>query len=215
MNLMQRSNELSERLASYESLTPLDSSARISASWTMCSVSVEHSESARLLVQCGNFTTAVAVLRLQFESLVRALWLLYSATDHRAKKSAEGLANYTHGKNERIPMLSEMLEKLQGKAPNAAVAPLLEFREYSWKPLSSYVHGGAHAIERHRGGYPVVLLEQAIKASNGLLVMSAQLFIVLSGQGARSRELLELQVEFADCFPPVARNAGSHRIPTL
>lgn len=42
----------------------------------------------------------------------------------------------------KLPMLSEMLKKLEGKAPQIALDQLLELKQYSWKPLSSYVHGG-------------------------------------------------------------------------
>ena len=41
-----------------------------------------------------------------------------------------------------ITKLCEMLKKLDGKAPKVAMDQIAEFKEYSWKPLSSYVHGG-------------------------------------------------------------------------
>ena len=48
----------------------------------------------------------------------------------------------------RVPYFHE------AKAPKNSIDPILEFKEYSWKPLSGYVHGGLHAIERHSKGYP-------------------------------------------------------------
>ncbi|MFK5953111.1 MAG: hypothetical protein QM498_08635, partial [Desulfobacterium sp.] len=50
-------------------------------------------------------------------------------------------------KSQKLPMLSVMLKKLEGQAPQIVLDQLLEFKEYSWKPLSSYIHGGIHAIQ--------------------------------------------------------------------
>ena len=61
-------------------------------------------------------------------------------------------------------MVGEMLEKLESKAPEVAMDMLKEFRVHQWKPLSSFVHGGLHAIHRHDTGYPVVLLLQVVKS---------------------------------------------------
>uniref|UniRef100_UPI003F71A481 DUF6988 family protein n=1 Tax=Marinobacter adhaerens TaxID=1033846 RepID=UPI003F71A481 len=91
--------------------------------------------------------------------------------------------------------------KLQGKAPQEPVTMLLEFREYSWKPLSSFVHGGIHAIHRHSKGYPLPLLEQMVRISNGVSVMVGMLLVILHGGGEQRGKIPQIQVEFADCLP--------------
>ncbi len=78
---------------------------------------------------------------------------------------------------------------------------LLEFKEYSWKPLSSYIHGGAHAIHRHSTGYPATLLEQVLKASNAVSTMVAMLLVILSGDRAQRGKITKLQMEYSDCLP--------------
>ena len=98
-------------------------------------------------------------------------------------------------------MFSEMLEKLKGKAPQEAVDMLLEFKEYSWKPLSSFVHGGIHAITRHCTGYPEPLLEQMLKASNGVSVMVGMLLVILHGGGNQMGKIPEIQKRFSNCLP--------------
>ncbi|GAA5186004.1 hypothetical protein GCM10025772_00590 [Ferrimonas gelatinilytica] len=103
-------------------------------------------------------------------------------------------------------MLGEMLNKLDGKAPQEAVSMLLEFKEYSWKPLSSFVHGGIHAIHRHAAGYPEALLEQALRASNGLSIMVGMFLVILSGDPGQQGAITALQQEFADCLPPNRRD---------
>lgn len=62
-------------------LQPYENSDRVRTSKIMCSVAFEHAESLKLLLASGNFTSAVGLLRLQFEAFVRATWLFYVAPD--------------------------------------------------------------------------------------------------------------------------------------
>ena len=98
-------------------------------------------------------------------------------------------------------MLSEMLRKMEGKAPKNALDPLLEFREYSWEPLSSYIHGGIHAIDRHSKGYPVALLEQTLKASNGVNGMTGYFLAILTGNSGLSKDFHKSFFDYQDCLP--------------
>ncbi|MEI7771430.1 MAG: hypothetical protein WCI67_15675 [Chloroflexales bacterium] len=99
-------------------------------------------------------------------------------------------------------MLSEMLTHLEGKCPKILTDQLLEFKEYSWKPLSSYVHGGLHAIHRHTKGYPLELLIQTVKTSNGVLFMSGTLMAILSGDLRQQSIIEKFYNDYADCMPP-------------
>ena len=58
---------------------------------------------------------------------------------------------------------------------------LNEFREVQWKTLNSYVYGGVHALQRHGAGYPEELIKAVIKSSNGLLLMTAMMGAILTG----------------------------------
>jgi len=95
-----------------------------------------------MLIASGNFTSAIGLLRLQYEAFVRAIWLYYAASDVAVTKLMTELTTKSARRSQKLPMLSEMLIKLDGKAPQVVLDQLLEFREYSWKPLSSYIHGG-------------------------------------------------------------------------
>jgi len=167
----------------------------------MCGVAFEHAESAKLLTATGNFTSALGLVRLQYEALVRAMWLLYAASDLSVTKLMSELNQESAKMADKLPMLSEMLNQLHGKAPVEAMNSLLEFKEYSWKPLSSYVHGGIHAINRHSKGYPLPLLSQVIKASNGVSTMVGMLLVILSGDRNQSGKVPKIQMDFVDCLP--------------
>ena len=98
-------------------------------------------------------------------------------------------------------MLGEMLKKLEGKAPQVVLDQLLEFREYSWKPLSSYIHGGIHIVQRHSKGYPLPLLTQTIKASNGVSLMAGMFLIIIPNDVTKKGVLPKIQKDFKDCLP--------------
>ncbi|MBE8167547.1 MAG: hypothetical protein HAW66_04170 [Shewanella sp.] len=150
----------------------------------------------------GNFTSAVGILRMQFEAIVRAHWSYFAASDLAIEKMLSELTTENENGSYKIRMLGEMLSKMEAKAPPNALAPLLEFRDYSWKPLSSYVHGGTHAINRHSKGYPVQLLEQVLRNSNGLNGLTAYFWAQLSGYPHLPKEVFGLFSKFKDCLPP-------------
>jgi len=199
--LLLRSAEYEELVVEMLMLPSYDDSARIKLSHIMCSVAIEHAESAKILLATGNFTSSLGVVRLQFEALVWALWFFYVASDLSVEKFSADLSIETEKKAQKMPMLSEMLKKMEGKAPKNALDPLLEFKEYSWKPLSSFVHGGLHAISRHSKGYPVALLEQTLKASNGVNGMTGYFLAILTGNSKLAKDFHNSFYEYKDCLP--------------
>jgi hypothetical protein len=203
-DLLKRSAELADATAAFLAAPPYDGSARISSSRTLCEVSFEHAESVRVLLGAGNFTSALGVLRMQYEALVRSVWVLYSASDAAVAKLQSELKHQTANAADKVPALGEMLGALEGKAPLEASKPLAEFKEYAWKPLSSYIHGGIHAVSRHTKGYPVELLTHVAKSSNGLLLMAAMMLVVLSGDSRYTGQVAAMQRDFADCCPRLA-----------
>lgn len=166
----------------------------------MCSVSLEHAESFKILLASRNFTSAIGLLRLQFECLVRGMWTLYAASDIAVSKLTAELNEENQKRANNLPMLSEMVKQLEKKAPENAIDPILEFKEYSWKPLSSYVHGGLHAVDRHSKGYPLPILEQALRASNGVNGLVAIFGSILTGQQQLTKDVYESLDTYSDCF---------------
>ncbi|HHF2889186.1 TPA: hypothetical protein ACPJZ3_001231 [Vibrio diabolicus] len=126
--------------------------------------------------------------------------MLYAASDVAVSKLTAELNEENQRRANNLPMLSEMISQLEKKAPKNAVDPILEFKEHSWKPLSSYVHGGLHAVDRHSKGYPVALLEQVLKASNGVNGLVAVFGSILTGQTNLTQEVYKSFETYADCF---------------
>ncbi len=198
--LLQRSAEYDKLVNDILLLPPYDRLPRSNLSRTMCSVSLEHAESTKMLLAAGNFTSALGLLRLQYEALVRAIWVYYAASDGLVEKLSADLTAESARKANKLPMLSEMLQKMEGKAPKNALDPLLEFKEYSWKPLSSYVHGGIHAINRHSKGYPVALIKQILVGSNSVNGMTGYFLAILTGNAEIAKEFRKSFWQYKDCL---------------
>ncbi|AZQ84263.1 hypothetical protein EKO29_09665 [Colwellia sp. Arc7-635] len=199
--LLEKSEALSSEFSRIFEYGPADESKRVIASWLMCSVALEHSVSLRQLVLHGNYTTAIGVMRLQFEAAARATWLHYAASDTAIDKMTRILSADNANADNSLPMVSEMIKKLGKKAPKQAVAMLTEFKDISYKALSSYIHGGIHALQRHGSGYPEELLENVIKSSNGLLTMTAMMAAILTGNKVIAKDISSIQRRHEDCLP--------------
>lgn len=131
-----------------------------------------------------------------------ALWVFYAASDGFVEKLSASQTEETALNTATLAMVGEMLEALDSKAPKEAVGMLSEFRDHQWKPLSSFVHGGPHAIHRHETGYPFPIMHGALRSSNGLLIMAAMLLVILQGEKDQLGKIPAIQIEFYETLPP-------------
>lgn len=201
--LLSRSAELEQKLESFFGAPLCNTSKRLEGCKVLTSLGFEHAMSLKHLVAAGLHSSAAALLRVQFESLVRAMWILYVATEAEAELMVSELTDVNAKKASKIPMLAKMLDDIEMKAPHAPVTHLKEFKYYSWKPLSSFVHGGIHAVSRHGQGFPMELVLTMIRHSNGLLGMAGNLLLIIAGVPAEAGTMTKLYSEFEDCLPLV------------
>ena len=199
--LIQRSSELETSLLPLLKAGLYDKTDRLSVSRTVCSISLEYANSARILIEAGNFTSAIGLMRLQYEAIVRAVWLLYAASDTAVSKLAVTLTSETEQKAANIPMVNEMLIQINKKAPRQAAQMLNGIKDVSGKAMNSFVHCGLHAINRHDAGYPLHLIIQIMQNSNALAIMCGMILGILSGDKSASNKIRQLQLEFKDCLP--------------
>ncbi|MES2671218.1 MAG: hypothetical protein V4673_12470 [Pseudomonadota bacterium] len=200
--IFQRSELLLQNLLEIADHPLYDDSRRLVTSADFCMLSLEHAESVRTLAQNGLHASGIALMRIQFETLLRAIWMFHCASDDDLEKITSRLTTDTQDAAGKMPAATKMLEAL-GKNP-ATLIPfdsLSEFKEHSWKPLNSYIHAGIHPLAQHRGGYPMQFIEQRIKLSNGLVVISVMHLCVLTGNGELQKQISPLHTRFADCLP--------------
>jgi len=143
----------------------------------------------------------MGMLRLQYEAVVKAIWLLYAASDNAIEKLLAPLTLESEQiANNGLPCFSDMMKKIEKREPPGVHRHLSEFRDYSWRPLNSFVHSGIHAVNRHKDGYPVALLYSAIRQSNNLTHMSAIALACLLESGDFTMSVANIYKKYPDCL---------------
>jgi hypothetical protein len=200
-SLLTKSNLLINEINPIISLGPQQKNKRWLGSWVMCDVALEHAHSLQNLMSIGNCTSAMSLLRLQFDALTRAVWLLWGATDKKVERIMQEFSVDTANADNGLPSHFEMIKQIDGKAPAEATRMLSEFRDLTWKASSSYVHGGIHAMKRHGEGYPIQLLNQIITNSNGLVMLSAVHLATMTGNLHVLGDITRIRDTYRDILP--------------
>lgn len=182
-------------------LTPF-SSIRSKVAFDSGLVALEHASSALLLNIKGFHTSALTIMRPQYESMLRGLWLLHAAEDSWITKLAQPLTVENAQRANTIPMVVEMLDALEKShtSPTQIVAQLQEYKDLTWKPLSSFTHGGFHPISRAQSGYPLTQVFDMQRNSNGIFSLTIQLLTVLTGFPDTVLPVRAFHEEFKDCL---------------
>jgi hypothetical protein len=200
--LFQRSELFVQNLFQIINQPLYENTARLRASGNLCQISIEHSCAVRTLSETRMFPSAFVVMRAQFESLVRGLWVLYCASDAQVSSLSAHLDHDSEQAAKNLPAPQDMLKAL-GNVPAAKVPfdALSEFKESSWKALNSFTHAGIHPLQRLVAGYPIELILANVRMSNALAFMAGMQYCVLSGIPGLQKELTPLYERFPDCLP--------------
>jgi hypothetical protein len=206
--LLRRSDELEDEILAILKSTPEspgELSARMDAAAGLAGAAIEHGQSIRVLVGASLVTSAICLMRPQFEALTRSVWAMYAASDTEIERMQAHLTLESEKKAGKLPMLSKMLTEISEKAPAGPAQMLASFKESSLVSLNSYVHGGLHVLHRQAEGYPEALVLQILRNSNGLQTMAGMLLAMLSGSQATASRMSKIQPAFADCLPELVR----------
>lgn len=202
--MLIRCEGLNESLIRHLEHSEFDQSLRGVAVFAMCTLAFEHAAGVRTLVSSSCMTSAIALMRLQDESVARAMWLLYVAPDSAVEKITEPLNLNAEQAASNLPSLSQMLAEIQkgvgSRVPARASEMLHSFKAASWRSLNSYVHAGIHALRRQADGYPEHLILDVLRSSNALATMAGMALALLADE-ATARGMNRVQIEFADCLP--------------
>lgn len=166
-----------------------------------CQISIEHAVVLRTAFATLAPNSGAAVLRLQYEALLRAAWLLFSATPSHVERLSRTLDLEAEQAAKNLPGYLEMLKAVSDKAPPGLLAPLAEFNQYSRHALNSFVHSGIHPLRRARDGFPAEMAATLVRFSNGLAHIAYRMLATLSGSQRRMDRVTHLYVHFKDCVP--------------
>lgn len=197
-----RADELLSHLFDVVNLPPYDESDRLLLSRTLAITSLHFAASVRSLREARLAVGAAAMLRSQFEGLVRGVWVLYCASDDQVERLSSLLSVESQQATKNMPQVTEMLGKLenQPQLANLLVA-LREFKDSSWLPLNSFVHSGIHAVHWTRFEPSAGLVDQVFRSSNGLAVLAYQHLAIITGQPGLQRDVIAACAAYSSCFP--------------
>ena len=201
-DIFDRSDSLAEELQELINLPLCDDSPMVTISEVACSLSLEHWHSARLLLRGGLLPSATVIHRAQFEALTRSVWVTFAASDEQISKLTADLSIESEQAAKNMPQIAQMIQALEKKGPAHLHDALVRFKDNSWKALNSYAHAGIHPIRMHQHGYPIQLLHDVLRNSNGLAVMSCMQAVVLSGRQPLQRAVLDVAGKYPSCMPP-------------
>jgi hypothetical protein len=177
------------------------SNSQVELVGSACDLCVEHARTLRAAFAVGSPNSGSAVLRLQYEALLRAAWLMFAATPAQIERLAKTLDLESEQAAKNLPGYLEMLNAVGKVAPDALAAPLAEFNQYSRYALNSFVHSGIHALHRVRHGYPLELALTVVRFSNAIMHFAYRLLATLSGSQQRMDRVTRIYVDFRDCVP--------------
>lgn len=201
--LVERSMEMhASRHEHLSSLVPFPD-VRFELAFDCGLLSLEHADAATLLISAGLASSAIALMRTQFECLVRGMWLAYAATDTWVQKFATPMTEFSAARADGAPMVKEMLEALKhsNSAPQPIIGQINEYKDMTWKALNSFTHGGFHPIVRSVTGYPPSLLFDILRNCNAVSVIATQLVTVMTGDESHRGFVRWLHTKYADCLP--------------
>lgn len=203
VQLFERTAVFHERVQQHvQTLTPYPE-VRFITAFQSGLLSLEHAISALVLFEQGLFSSAIALTRPQFESLVRGIWLLHAASENWVTKLSEPLTMESAKRANEGEGLAEMLKQLEANpdAPAGIVAQLREYKEVTWKAMNSYAHGGLHPLSRTMSGYPAQLIYDVIRNANAVVALTAQLLAILSGNPENMAPVRQMHTDFMDILP--------------
>lgn len=199
--VIARSEEFHSELNKLFHLISFDSDNKSIAVLTTYHIAQEHAHALKELTKLRLMTSAMSLPRLQYEALVRQLWLMYIASDTVLDKLIAPLnASTEQAASNSIPSCTTMLGELEKKDPAGLHKHLVGFKGASWKALNSYVHSGIHAISRQRSGYPAQLLSSVIRQSNNLSHLSAIGLAEYSQNVHLDQHIALLYKKYGDCL---------------
>ncbi|MDM1247334.1 hypothetical protein HX005_08020 [Acinetobacter sp. R933-2] len=175
----------------------MEGGIRLELVYQCCDLSIEHGIAVKTLLMENLVTSAMALFRIQFESVVRAYWLLMVASNQDVLKLKISSIDDLF-KNHKIPMVSAMIEALsQVKEISHIIEQFRQFKFYSMNHLNNIVHSGAHSIIRRKAGLTEQQTEILIRQTNNFTTMAAQ---ILLRHAAKEKYIHHLHEKYRPCF---------------
>lgn len=167
----------------------------------LCGAAFEHALSQRVLVEAGLTGTALALCRLQFEAVVRAVWTAQCANDEWLDKFTTPVEGPEHQEPASQVKIANMLSHIEREVPHLAV----EFSKLltTIKAMHSFVHSGSQAVAHAlMSSYPREQLMAVILNRNLMLLYVANAAVIAAQDPGLVPRMRLLREKHAACMPP-------------
>lgn len=166
-----------------------------------CALTLEHGRALRGLIEEGLETSALALMRVQHEALLRAAWLWFAASESDIQALAAPQTFTTLKRANSLPLARELLESIENSdAPPALKRGLREFREQSWAGANSYTHAGLLPLGRIGSGHVEVQLGQAVQVSNAHSYSANMLIAAIVGDAGTPGAISLIALSHPGCM---------------
>lgn len=166
-------------------------------------LSFEHGLSSLKLIEDGFTSSGFALMRPQYESLVRGFWLMYADIEAWISKlSAAGKVGSSELKKLETPLIGDMLKSLQNSAaPDHILCQLKTFRDINNSAFNSFTHSGLMSLITNSQGFEPKLMFDAIRNSNAIAAINLQMLTILTGSEEAMEPVRKVHRHYADCLP--------------
>lgn len=175
--------------------------ARTNAAFSYGRIALEHGSAFQHLLSVDNPTSAIALVRLQYEAVLRGSWVFYAAPDQWIDSFGSQPGSNSRKEPAEFPKVYKMLEKLAASPAEPVLAESLSaLKDRAWDALNSYTHGGLRLMVRSLDGFEPELLAWMLRTTNSLCYIAAQLIAHVANDPARSNQLLTTRNAMSDCM---------------
>jgi hypothetical protein len=168
-------------------------------------LSFEHGLASLKLINDGIASSGFALMRPQYESLIRGFWLMYADTEEWLNKlfTAKKVGANEITKLE-TPLIGEMLKALEhSEAPAHILGQLNDFRGINNSAFNSFTHSGLIALVSNSVGYEPKLVYDALRNCNAVATINMQMLSILTGYEAAMEPVRKMHHHFVDCLPSI------------
>jgi len=172
------------------------------AGFALCIAALEHGSGVRELFRDDNPGSAYALVRVQFEAILRAAWITFAAPEDWLELFGSPVGEAEANEPAEFPKVYQMLDQLEASAvtPNNLHYSLSTLKIKAWKAMNSYTHGGLRAVSRVLNGFEPELDVWMLRTSSSLSYVSCQLCAFIVKDPSISQRVNSIRAQFSDCM---------------
>lgn len=166
---------------------PLGSGVRNRTAAGLLYLSMQHFDSILILMDNQRHGSAAALVRPQYETMIRGSWFFHCATEAKIESFLDG------GK---APGIKEMIGNLE-KLPGYDAGQLSRIHAKVWGIMNSYTHGGSEQAHYHNSetdigvNFQPETLREIVRSCSAIALSSANVVAIISGNLEVARQLID------------------------